>query len=194
MPHLRRLVKIADCIAKQPKIVSCHASISFTAMILCEAVKRALSSISSGQMPTWEICSLTLGGSCESPPIFDDHLSFGPRSFLGLSKTGLVTLLPPVPEACSGEAEVEEEGNLESLLRSAAATCPVVLLSSMSSLLDLWRLPPPPPGVLEECCRMGGTGMVRWPSWSVSSTGSSLILLGELFPEPTQKLKVMNFN
>ena len=86
------------------------------------------------------------------------------------------------------EAE-EEEGNLESLLRSAAATCPVVLLSSMSSLLDLWRLPPPP-GALEECCRMGGTGMVRWPSWSVSSAGSSLMLLGELSPEPEREWNI----
>ena len=106
-----------------------------------------------------------------------------------MSKTGLVTLLPPRPEAGSGEVEAEVEGILESLLRSAAATCPVVLLSSMSSLLDLWRLPlpPPPPGALEECCRMGGTGMVRWPSWSVSSAGSSLILLGELSPEPERE-------
>ena len=72
------------------------------------------------------------------------HLSFDPSSFLGLSKTGRVTLLPPTLAACSEEEEEEEEvedeedeGNLDSLLRSAAATCPVVLFSSMSSLLDL---------------------------------------------------------
>ena len=36
---------------------------------------------------------------------------------------------------------------------------------------------------------MGGTGMVRWPSWSVSSVGSSLISLGELYPEPKKEFE-----